>query len=234
MNILEMVPDLLSLPSLTSVISRWLQQSTYSSEAILLDLQELEKLKQLKIWQRPWQFSAWCSTVQMVLTIESWAGSLVVLLKEELGHVSMSSIVLISKFCLWLPNRFWLFSKQSREETLSFSLKQESFPWVLDLEFSLPWIQDTQDVLNCQIISRLFSGQSLWWFLIMLSSHKLSFSLRDFKLLSHSQERWFSFTNFLQNNFLNKITMISEWEQSRVYWSWLEPSGERSLNSLKT
>ena len=100
-NISETALDLSSLLSLISAISPWLQLSIFNLVATLPALQEQAKHRLLRILLKLWLCNVWCSTVLMVLTLELWVVSSVAWPKEEPGLVSMSSIVLISKCCLW-------------------------------------------------------------------------------------------------------------------------------------
>lgn len=156
MSISEMDLDW-SLPlSQISVILLLPLQSIFNSEEPQQDQQELVKHKQQKIWQRHWLFNVWSLTAQMVWIIRLWVVSSVVSLREVLGPALMSSIVSISKCCLWSLSKFLLFSNQSNVDRYNSSSRLVSSLLTNVSECLLLWTPVMRVELSFLITSKLF------------------------------------------------------------------------------
>ena len=170
----------------------------------------------------------------MDLILKWWLDFSQDLLKEVHGHASMSSIELILKYYQLLHSKCLQFKVQLELKKQSLNLEIRLFHWIWDLEFLLQWILDMQVELSFLIILKLCLDLLLWWFLIIDLSLKSFFIVKDLKQPMTLQEKWSSFILYLQNNYPNRIIMISVWEQSNLYLLWLDLLEDRRVKPKKT
>lgn len=90
-----------------------------------------------------------------------------------------------------------------------------------------------QVVQNYHKILRICSEASPWLCQIIHLFRKLFCSVKVLQLLSHYQEKLFSFTNFQASNYLNKIHTILVCVGLSQCCQWLVISGENSLINQK-